>query len=175
MERLAEFAIVPAGPGDAAALAQVHVAAWRETYPGLLPAAYLQRMSQPVHAARWRRQLTRAAVGEVVLVAEGPSGLTAYCAGALKGGAAEVFTLYLLRRVQGLGLGRRLLATTARVLQAQGAQSLDVWVLNGNDNAMAFYAHLGGAAVAERPVSGWGGGLMETLYRWNNISELARS
>jgi GNAT superfamily N-acetyltransferase len=173
MERLAEFAIVPAGPGDAAALAEVHVAAWRETYPGLLPAGYLERMSPPVHAARWRRQLTRARSGEVVLAAEGPNGLTAYCAGAVKGGAAEIFTLYLLRRVQGLGLGRRLFATTARVLAAQGAASLDVWVLNGNDNAMAFYAHLGGEAVAERSVSGWGGGLMETLFRWPDIGELA--
>ena len=39
------YAIVPAGPGDAAELALVHVQAWRETYPGVLPAAYLARMS----------------------------------------------------------------------------------------------------------------------------------
>jgi GNAT superfamily N-acetyltransferase len=174
MERLAEFAIVPAGPGDASALAEVHVTAWRETYPGLLPTAYLDRMSPPVHAARWRRQLTWARASEVVLVAEALQGLTAYCAGAVKGATAEIFTLYLLRRVQGLGLGRRLFATAARVLAAQGARALDVWVLNGNDRAMAFYAHLGGKHAAERPVSGWGGGLTETLYRWTDIGELAR-
>jgi GNAT superfamily N-acetyltransferase len=173
MERLAESIIIPAGPGDAAALAEVHVRSWRETYPGLLPAQYLERMSVPVHATRWRRQLTRARPGEVVLAAEGPRGLVAYCAGAVVADSeAEVFTLYVLKSVQGSGLGRRLLATAARVLHAEGATALRVWVLNGNAHAKGFYAHLGGVPAAERPVSGWGGGLMETAYRWRDIAAL---
>ena len=175
MERLAESIIVPAGPGDAAGLAEVHVSAWRETYGGLLPAVYLERMSTAVHAARWRRQLMRARPGDVTLVAEGRRGLTAYCAGAVRGGGeAEIFTLYLLKSVQGYGLGRRLFATAARVLEAEGALALTVWVLNGNVRARGFYAHLGGTPVAERPVSGWGAGLGETAYRWRQIGSLAR-
>ncbi|MGH7022712.1 MAG: GNAT family N-acetyltransferase [Caulobacteraceae bacterium] len=174
MERLAESVIVPAGPGDAAALAAVHVHSWRETYAGLLPAQYLERMSAPVHATRWRRQLTRARPGEVVMAVEGPKGITAYCAGAVGAGSteAEIFTLYLLRSVQGSGLGRRLFETTARVLAAQGAKSLRVWVLNGNERATGFYAHLGGVPAAERPVTGWGGTLRETGYRWSDIAVL---
>jgi GNAT superfamily N-acetyltransferase len=175
MERLAESVIVPAGPGDAVSLAEVHVKAWRETYPGLLPAQYLERMSVPMHAARWRRQLTRARSGEVVLAVEGPDGLAAYCAGASGGsGEAEIFTLYLLKSAQGGGLGRRLFETTARVLQAQGSSSLKVRVLNGNQRAMGFYAHLGGVAAGERPVTGWGGSLRETVYVWRDIGVLAR-
>jgi GNAT superfamily N-acetyltransferase len=180
MERLAETVIVPAGPGDAAALAEVHVRAWRETYPGLLPAPYLERMSAPVHARRWRRQLSTARAGEVVLAAEGAAGLTAYCAGALVGreastGESEIFTLYLVKAAQGGGLGRRLFETAARVLQAQGAASLKVWVLNGNDRARGFYDHLGGVPIDERAVSGWGGGLKETAYRWSDIGVLTRA
>ncbi|HEY1447699.1 MAG TPA: GNAT family N-acetyltransferase [Caulobacteraceae bacterium] len=173
MERLAESIIIPAGPGDAVSLAEVHVNAWRETYPGLLPSQYLARMSVGAHATRWRRQLACPRTGEVVLVAEGPHGLTAYCAGALaEDGEAEIFTLYLLKSVQGSGLGRRLFATSARVLEAEGALALKVWVLNGNERARGFYAHLGGTPVAERPVSGWGGGLMETAYSWSRIGAL---
>ena len=41
--------IFPAGPDDAEDLARVHIAAWRETYPGLLPDSYLARMSVPVY------------------------------------------------------------------------------------------------------------------------------
>ncbi|HEY2179700.1 MAG TPA: GNAT family N-acetyltransferase [Caulobacteraceae bacterium] len=180
MERLAESVIVPAGPGDAAALAEVHVKAWRETYVGLLPALYLERMSAPVHARRWRRQLANARADDVVLAAEGPVGLTAYCAGALVGGEiarreSEVFTLYLLKAAQGGGLGRRLFETAAKVLQAKGARSLKLWVLNGNERARGFYDHLGGVAVDERPVSGWGGGLLETAYRWSDIGALTRA
>lgn len=176
MERLAETNIVPAGPGDAAALAEVHVRAWRETYAGLLPAAYLARMNAAVHATRWRRQLSRTRPGDVVLAAEGPEGLVAYCAGAVLSSSsiheAEIFTLYVLKSAQGLGLGRRLLSTAARVLEAEAARSLRLWVLSGNVRAREFYLHLGGALVAERPVSGWGGGLSEVAYRWRDIRVL---
>jgi ribosomal protein S18 acetylase RimI-like enzyme len=174
MERLAEFVIVPAGPGDAAALAEVHVKAWRETYRGLLPDLYLERMSVAQHAQRWRRQLTRARTGEVVLAAEGPRGVIGYCAGAVVGGAeAEIFTLYLIKAAQGGGLGRRMLEMTALALAAQGARSLRLWVLNGNDRAMGFYEHLGGVAVSERPSPGWSGAMRETAFRWSDIRALA--
>jgi ribosomal protein S18 acetylase RimI-like enzyme len=174
MERLAEFVIVPAGPGDAAALAEVHVRSWRETYRGLLPELYLERMSAAQHTQRWRRQLTRARTGEVVLAAEAPTGVVGYCAGAIVGGTeAEVFTLYLVKSAQGCGLGRRLLEMTARALASGGAKSLRLWVLNGNDRAMAFYQHLGGVAVSERPSPGWSGALRETSIRWSDIRALA--
>ena len=178
MERLAECVIVPAGPGDAAALAQVHVQSWRETYRGLLPAQYLERMSEAAHAKRWRRQLANARASEVVLTAEGPGGLTAYCAGAILAqgeGEAEIFTLYLLKAVQGAGLGRRLFEMAARVLEARGARALTVWVLKRNQHAGGFYAHMGGVPVEERPVNGWGGGLLETAYRWGDIGVLTRA
>jgi ribosomal protein S18 acetylase RimI-like enzyme len=178
MERLAECVIVPAGPGDAAALAQVHVQSWRETYRDLLPAQYLERMSEAAHAKRWRRQLSHSRANEVVLAAEGPGGLTAYCAGAILAigdGEAEIFTLYLLRAVQGAGLGRRLFEMAARVLEAHGARALTVWVLKGNLHANGFYTHLGGVPVEERPVNGWGGGLLETAYRWGDVGRLTRA
>ena len=41
--------IFPAGPEDALALALVHVTSWRETYRGLLPDSFLDRMSVPVN------------------------------------------------------------------------------------------------------------------------------
>ena len=45
MQRLDDILIVPAGPGDAPGLGDVHVRAWRETYTGLLPAGYLAQMN----------------------------------------------------------------------------------------------------------------------------------
>ena len=174
MERLADCLILPAGPADADDLARVHIKAWRETYAGLLPAGYLAAMNPRVYARRWRLQLTRARAGELVLAAEGPGGLVGYCAGAVAGEGAEIFTLYLLRIAQHAGLGRRLFAATARVLAARGAVSLKLWVLNANRPARAFYARNGGRVDAERPVLGWGGGLMETAYIWDDIGGLAR-
>ena len=175
MERLADCVILPAGPADADELARVHVTAWRETYAGLLPDGYLAAMNPKVHARRWRLQLTRARAGEVVLAAEGAGGLVGYCAGAVSGDGAEaeIFTLYLLEAFQHAGLGRRLFASAARALAAQGAVSLKLWVLNGNRSASAFYVRNGGRGGSERPVRGWGGDLRETAYAWPDISTLA--
>ena len=176
MQRLDDVFIVPAGPGDALALAEVHVRAWRETYAGLLPAAYLARMEARLHARRWRSQLTAAHAGDVVLAAEGRAGLVGYAAGRLVEGAAiaEVFTLYVVRDAQRKGLGRRLLGACARALADQGAGGLQLWVLDGNVAARAFYAHLGGVRVDGRPVRGWGGDLTESAYRWDEIRALTR-
>ena len=43
----------PARPGDAAAIARVHVDTWRSTYAGLLPDRYLVTMSMTRRAAHW--------------------------------------------------------------------------------------------------------------------------
>lgn len=179
MERLADTVIFPAGPGDAAGLARVHIESWRETYRGLLPQAYLAAMDPRIHARRWRSQLTRVRQEDLVLAAEGPGGLIGYCAGALpvgeaSAGRAEVFTLYLIASAQKAGLGRQLLISAARVFSARGARSLGLWVLNGNRGARGFYEHLGARPGAERPVSGWGGGLRETAYVWRDIATLVQ-
>ena len=174
MERLADYVICAAGPGDAFALARVHVQAWRETYSGLLPASHLAAMDSIGHARRWRRQLTAEAPAEVTLVAEGPCGVVGYCAGAVDGAAwGEVSTLYLVNAAKGVGLGRRLLASMARVLEAREARALRLWVLDGNVEARRFYEHLGGLSEARRPVSGWGGGFTETAFTWPDIGALA--
>jgi GNAT superfamily N-acetyltransferase len=173
MERLASYNILPAGPGDAAALARVHVRSWRETYQGLLPDAFLAQMNPGVYARRWRRQLMAADSSDVVLCAEGAGGLVGYCGACERAGAAEVSTLYVLRPAQRRGVGKRLLSAAAKVMAARGAPSLHLWVLNGNNKARAFYEHLGGIAVEERRVSGWDGAYSETAYSWPDIRTLA--
>jgi ribosomal protein S18 acetylase RimI-like enzyme len=178
VEGLLDYAIIPAGPGDAAELGRVHVKSWRETYPGLLPQAYLSAMRPQVHARRFYRELIRAKAGDLVLMAEGEAGAVGYAAGTMLTGDgrradAEVHTLYVLRETQGAGLGRALLSASARVFQAQGAKSLMLFTLTHNTKARAFYEHLGGEAFAEIPAHGWGEGLTETAYRWTEIGVLA--
>jgi ribosomal protein S18 acetylase RimI-like enzyme len=171
------FVIVPAGPADAEDLARVHVAAWRESYRGLLPDAFLARMSEPGYARRFRRDLTFPGAHDVTLVAANPHGLFGYAAGgpARSGveGEAEITTLYVLRAGQGRGVGRRLVIETARALAAQGARSLMISVLRDNLRARGFYEHLGGEPEAARQEPGPGGRLLyEVAYRWRDIRSL---
>ena len=178
MESLLDYAISPAGPADAPDLAAVHVRSWRETYPGLLPQAALDRMNVAAHARRFRLELMRAQPGRVTLLAEGADGAVGYVSGALakadrKGADAEVFTLYVLRKAQRVGVGEALLRSAARVLEAEGAKSLMLFVLSRNERARGFYERLGGEAFAEVASRGWGAGLTETAYRWREIAALA--
>ena len=171
------YLILPAGPVDAEALAQVHVTAWRETYRGLLPDAFLARMSEPGHARRFRRELERPGPHDVVLMAMNPAGPFGYVAGgpARSGveGEAEIATLYLLRAAQGRGVGRRLLTDASRALAAHGARSLVISVLAGNEKARGFYERLGGKADPSREQPGPGGRpVMEVAYRWADIRGL---
>jgi ribosomal protein S18 acetylase RimI-like enzyme len=167
-------AIVPAGPGDAMDLARVHVGAWRETYVGMLPKPYLDRMSVAVHSRRWRHRLRRSS--EVTLAAETAGGLVGYCSGdwARNGrpGEAEITTLYVLRRAHGVGIGRRLLVSAARVLAARGAKSLVIWVLRDNRAARRFYERLGGDLEAERGEPVGGEVVASVAYHWADITSL---
>ncbi|MDE2486890.1 MAG: GNAT family N-acetyltransferase [Alphaproteobacteria bacterium] len=169
--------ILPAGPADAEELARVHVRAWRETYRGLLPDAYLARMSEAAFTRRFRRALTQPGPNDVTLVAASRDGLVGYAEGGpSRAGVpdeAEIATLYLLRQAQGLRLGRRLLTAAARALAAQGAKSLAISVLRDNIRARGFYERLGGAAEPATMERGPGGALLhEVVYRWPEIGRL---
>jgi len=175
------YLVFPAGPSDAEEMARVHVASWRETYRGLLPDAFLARMSEPGFARRFRRVLTDPG-GSVTLVGADRYGLVGYAqggpsrrdtAGLANGGEAEIATLYVLRQAQGRGLGAQLMVETARALAAQGAASLMISVLRDNIRARGFYEHLGGVAEAPRQEPGPGGRLLyEVAYRWADIGSL---
>jgi ribosomal protein S18 acetylase RimI-like enzyme len=56
------IAIRRARPADAAAIAAVHVAAWRSAYPGLLPDAYLAGLSARRKAAEYERTIREGGV-----------------------------------------------------------------------------------------------------------------
>ena len=168
--------VFPAGPSDAEELARVHVTSWRETYRGLLADAFLARMSEPGFTRRFRRALN-APGDSVTLAAADRYGLVAYAQGGLSRrgipGEAEIATLYVLRQAQGAGLGKRLMAETARALAAQGATSLMISVLRDNIRARGFYEHLGGEPEAARQEPGPGGRLLyEVAYRWPDIKTL---
>src|SRR5206468_2978570 len=115
---------------------------WREAYRGLLPDAYLARMSEADYARRFRHALTHPREHEVTLAAAAPDGLFGYTqAGRSRAGVpgeAEIATLYVLRHAQGRGAGRRLLIGAARALAAQGATSLALSVLRDNVRARGF-------------------------------------
>jgi ribosomal protein S18 acetylase RimI-like enzyme len=175
---LSQFVVFPAGPADAEALARTHVTSWRQTYRGLLPDAYLARMSEAAHTRRFAHLLLKPNPDDVTLAAADRWEIVGYAQGGPSRrrapGEAEIATLYLVREAQGRGLGSRLLTDTARALAAHGATSLVISVLRDNFAARGFYEHLGGKPEPARQEPGPGGGMFyEVAYRWADIRTLS--
>lgn len=136
---------------DAAAIAEVHHAAWRGAYAGIIPHKALTRMLSRRGTEWWANAIRRAAS---VLVIEIGGELAGYAtigrnrASSLKQ-QGEIYELYLRPEYQGVGLGSRLFAAARARLAAHGLKGLVVWALEDNENALSFYAGAGGRDVAE--------------------------
>jgi ribosomal protein S18 acetylase RimI-like enzyme len=164
-----------AEPADAAAIGAVHVAAWRSTYPGILPDSYLARLSPTRLALHYRAAISG---GATVIVAaasgEGPRIVGFTTAGLARTpglGDGEVETLYVLDDFRDQGVGRRMMRAAASQLAARGCASAFVWVLRDNPSRW-FYRHLGGKPAAEGQTRLAGVALNQVAYSWDPIGQL---
>ncbi len=178
-----------ARPTDAVAIAAVHVAVWRSTYPGILPDAYLARLSVPRQAGHYERAI-RAGTGVHVATASGldlgpgggpprvvgftTSGPARSPAAAETLGQGEIETLYVLDDWRERGIGRRLMRAAAGHLKAIGCASAYLWVLRENPSRW-FYTRLGGKPAAELLVEVGGQAVPQTAYVWSPIDKLAQA
>lgn len=171
----------PARPGDAPAIAAVHVAAWRSAYPAILPAGFLANLSVTRQAANYDAAIH---TGQGVFVAlatgadlpdTGPARVIGFATGGRARraglGDGEVETLYVLDDFRDRGVGRRLLRAMGGALRDAGCTSAFVWVLRDNP-ARYFYARLGGVLAAEEAISFAGTRLMQSAYRWDPLARL---
>jgi ribosomal protein S18 acetylase RimI-like enzyme len=190
-----EIAIRRAQVGDAAAIATVHVAAWRETYAGLVPERMLSALSVEERTRRWHRILTMPdpSMESAVFVAGSDQGVVGFGSCGRQrvatliadGFTGEVSALYVLAAHQRRGIGRRLMVLMAQDLMARDFCGAALWVLRDNRRARAFYEALGARVVgqriesvgehvrSERRVRG-DDELHEVAYGWPDLSILAR-
>lgn len=172
-----DFAIRRALPADADAIAVVHVAAWRETYAGIMGAETLAGLSVERRALNWYRRLTEAGSDLAVFIAERGGALVGFAASG-KGrdpdvpANGEIHGIYLLRAHQRSGIGRALMRAAAAYLRAAGYRSAYLWALEENRAAAAFYTRLGATVVAERLEEIAGETHRELAYLWPDISLL---
>ena len=166
---------------DAAGIAQVHVQSWRATYPGILPAAEIERHTLARRAGMWTRVLQVPAPGLFVAVAADEAGVDGVRGFASTGafrveptggvgqgegqGDGELNALYVLPGAQRQGMGRRLFDAGANALREAGFHAMRCWVLQGNP-AIAFYERLGGARVASKTFMVDGVAVEEHCYRF---------
>lgn len=147
------ISIREATPGDAEGIARVHVATWRETYEGILPARVLSAQTYQRRLALWRQTLNRDRE-RLVLVAEAYKRIIGFATSGRNRNpsvpfSAEMYTLYVLRDWQGEGIGQELFQRSVRHVAGAGHRNAIAWVLTDNPS-VGFYEWLGGVPVAER-------------------------
>ncbi len=165
-----------ATPFDAQAIAGVHVATWRTTYPSIMPQAHLDALSVGQFAADWANRIAEGKTR--ILIVEDEAGAIA---GFSSGGPertgdteypGEIYTLYLLKSLQGRGLGRQMLTAMARRLREDGYPTLMLWTHIRNP-ARAFYEAMGGVAARTTQRTVTGVVYDDVGYGWNEAA-LAR-
>jgi len=129
----------PAALSDVRSIAEFQTTCWREAYRGLVPQAYLDRVSVEDREDRWRDRLVsgarRIALAEVAgavvgVVSWGPSNPPDLP-------ALELMSLYVAAAQRGSGVAAALLE------MAVGAAPAHLWVFEDNARAQAFYVKNG--------------------------------
>jgi ribosomal protein S18 acetylase RimI-like enzyme len=165
---------------DIPAIAAVHVAGWREIYTGLIGATAASSYTEADRARQWATRFAEP---------DRPSGLFVACEadGSVCGFVAcgrardpalgtegEFHAIYLLRRTQGLGLGRGLMAAAAGEMRQRGMRSAGLWVLTANTHARGFYRHISGIEHGPPGTFRIGGIEVEEIaVVWGDLAALA--
>ncbi len=137
------YAIRKAEPADAAGIAAVARRAWRQAYQDILTADAQQYALEREYASRPLRQAIESDGGWFFVATRGKT-VAGFAHFTRNGpGQARLVQLYVDPDRQRLGLGRRLLQTAARQLQAEDIVQCSTSVAGQNGPARAFYQQMG--------------------------------
>ncbi len=167
----------PAAPGDAAGIARVRVDAWRATYRGIVPDAYLAAMRVEDSEALWQRVLTAAPNRTSTFVAEDGAGIVGFASALMLreprfGLDAELSALYLQADCQRTGIGRQLVGGVVLAQRSHGATGFLTWVIAQNRGARTFYEKIGAELLVLQPFEWDGVDLVEAGYGWRDPDAL---
>jgi len=170
-----DYRIRQAELSDAAALAHVDEATWRETYAGLMSEQMLDAFTADARAQVWRKILggeTRRPA--TVYVAERGRQLVAFSSCgpqtdenfATAGYAGEFTSVYVLQSDQRQGLGKKLMKAMMSDLTSRGLVGFTLWVPRENIPARSLYEQLGGKLAGQREIKRGQAALTEVAYAW---------
>ncbi|NQX29943.1 GNAT family N-acetyltransferase [Microbacteriaceae bacterium VKM Ac-2854] len=146
------------GPADALGIATVQLTSWRETYAGLVPAAFWDEHPLERFRDRWQGWLDAGATPPVAVAGGAVVGFAYVGAAQERGGhppvrERQLFTIYLLAAWHGSGAGQLLLDAAL-----PAGEPAELWVAADNPRARRFYERNGfapdGATVLDPDFAG---------------------
>ena len=157
--------IRPAILEDVAAIAQVHVQSWMETYSGMVYPHIMAEQDIEKRLQLWSQVLKLN--NHIVLVYASENQIQGFIDVSLneEKGVAKIMALYVLKVAQKQGIGRALFE---QALQDVHPMQYPQILLNVYDHnpACQFYEHLGGTCIATEDASEEGENLKVLHYLW---------
>ena len=157
---------------DSLAVAQVHVQSWRESFTGIVPQSFLDKMSVEKRAQSFRTRF--AAAFYRMIIAETPANGVVGFADFGKGREtnrpyqAELYAIYLLSDFQRQGIGTKLFTLGVESLVADGMNSMYLIALEVSPYK-SFYEKMGGRIVDREAVEIGGTKFTELIYGWDSL------
>lgn len=139
----------PGGPDDAYDIVRINAAAWRRAYVGMVPDDVLAAIDVDRRAQRHRQRMAGERTHETLVALDGERIVGYVYFGPYRDGEAldlsvgEVGAIYVDPDTWGTGAGRLLMEAALERLAGFGYPEVRLWVLEANDAARGFYAHLG--------------------------------
>ena len=155
---------------DASAIASTHDEAWRAAYQGIIPGPELDKLINRRGANWWDSAIRKGSRISILGFGEMVAGYANYGRNRARSlyYDGEIYELYLRPEFQGLGFGHKLFSSVRRDLGQSGLQSMVVWALSDNTQALEFYRSLGGKAVA-RSSERFGTRVLDKVaFAWSN-------
>jgi len=135
-------------PADIPTIARVYVESWRETYQGIAPSVFVEGMTEPAAEKIFTESLQPNSFSYFLHVAEVEGRIVGFADGGKErshpeSGEGELYAIYLLKGLQGKGVGRTLFEASRDSLRRAGMDRMIVWVLEQSP-ARKFYEAMGG-------------------------------
>lgn len=148
------FVIRHPRPGEAEALAELHLRTWEETCAGRFPASAWGPDARTARLTMWSALCDSPPPGVRLAVAETGDGLIGFAGTGPNQDeqplrARQVWFMYVVASAHGSGFGQSLLD------EVLGGDAATLWVLDGNHRAIAFYTRNGFRPDGTRQPSGY--------------------
>jgi ribosomal protein S18 acetylase RimI-like enzyme len=176
-----KYEIRRATEADLQAVAEIHVASWRDAYKGVVPETVLAGRSVDGALPGWRSTFAEYPANITVACAQ-DGGIRGFCcAGPVVDAAKnapfefEIYGLHVSPNSRQRGIGASLLREAlARARDREGMDSAIVWTLKDLKLSQKFYQREGGKQVKSGVWSFGGIALPEVGYGWTNLRHFGR-
>ncbi|MEV6281836.1 GNAT family N-acetyltransferase [Kribbella sp. NPDC051770] len=141
--------------GDLLGAAEARIASWRGAFTGLVPQKFLDAMDAEAIAAAWRESVAAGRSRLYVAETGGEDGrrIVGYAGvGPERDGsqAGELYALFVHPDAWGTGVATALADAAVDDLRAGGYERVNLWVLEANGRARAFYRRYGFTETTDR-------------------------